>query len=135
MLAATPIDPDLLRQELQAVVRVLATKSTSPEVKAIVTGAEPGSLRRRMSPGPTRWISRPLLNGAGARGGRTFASGNLAYIVAAWFARVATMADILRPVSTTVRGRRLIVAHTGASRAAGPPRGRSRSGQSRRPHC
>ncbi|MFE4227312.1 MarR family winged helix-turn-helix transcriptional regulator [Arthrobacter sp. NPDC056886] len=42
VLAATPIDPDLLRQELQAVVRVLATKSTSPEVKAMVTGAEPG---------------------------------------------------------------------------------------------
>ena len=43
VLAATPIDPDLLRQELQAVVRVLATKSTSPEAKAIVTAAEPGA--------------------------------------------------------------------------------------------
>jgi hypothetical protein len=42
VLAATPIDPDLLRQELQAVVRVLATKSTSPEATAIGTGAEPG---------------------------------------------------------------------------------------------
>ena len=30
VLAATPIDPDVLRQELQAVVRVLATKSTLP---------------------------------------------------------------------------------------------------------
>jgi DNA-binding MarR family transcriptional regulator len=41
VLAATPIDPDVLRQELQAVVRVLATKSTSAEVKAIVTAADP----------------------------------------------------------------------------------------------
>ena len=43
VLAATPIDPDLLRQELQAVVRVLAIRSTSPEATAIVTGAEPGA--------------------------------------------------------------------------------------------
>jgi hypothetical protein len=43
VLAATPIDPDLLRQELQTVVRVLATKSSSPEAKAIVTATEPGA--------------------------------------------------------------------------------------------
>ncbi|WP_370125017.1 MarR family winged helix-turn-helix transcriptional regulator [Arthrobacter sp. MW3 TE3886] len=43
VLAATPIDPDVLRQELQAVVRVLATRSSSPEAKAIVTAAEPGA--------------------------------------------------------------------------------------------
>ena len=42
VLASTPIDPDVLRQELQSVVRVLATKSSSVEVKAIVTAAEPG---------------------------------------------------------------------------------------------
>ena len=41
VLAATSIDPDVLRQELQAVVRVLATRSTSVEAKAIVTAAEP----------------------------------------------------------------------------------------------
>jgi DNA-binding MarR family transcriptional regulator len=44
VLAATPIDPDVLRQELQAVVRVLATKSSSPEANAIVTAAEPGAI-------------------------------------------------------------------------------------------
>lgn len=42
VLAAAPIDPDVLRQELQAVVRVLANRSASPEVKAIVTAADPG---------------------------------------------------------------------------------------------
>jgi hypothetical protein len=42
VLAATPIDPDLLRQELQAVVRILATKSSSAEAKAIVTAVDPG---------------------------------------------------------------------------------------------
>jgi hypothetical protein len=34
----------VLRQELQAVVRVLATKSSSPEANAIVTAAEPGAI-------------------------------------------------------------------------------------------
>ncbi|MGO4803792.1 MarR family winged helix-turn-helix transcriptional regulator [Arthrobacter sp. 2MCAF15] len=43
VLAATPIDPDVLRQELQAVVRVLATRSTSVEAKAIVTSADPAA--------------------------------------------------------------------------------------------
>lgn len=41
VLASASIDPDVLRQELQAVVRELATSITSPDVKAIVTG-EPG---------------------------------------------------------------------------------------------
>ena len=41
VLAAASIDPDVLRQELQAVVRELATSITSQEAKAIVTGAEP----------------------------------------------------------------------------------------------
>ena len=38
-----------------------------------------------------------------------------AYTVTAWFARVATTADILRPVSTAVSKTTLIVTHTGAS--------------------
>lgn len=42
VLAATSIDPDLLRQELQSVVKVLATKTSAPEVKAIVSAVEPG---------------------------------------------------------------------------------------------
>jgi hypothetical protein len=42
VLAAASIDPDLLRQELQAVVRELATRISTPEVKSIVTSAEPG---------------------------------------------------------------------------------------------
>ena len=42
VLASASIDPDLLRQELQAVVRELATRVTTPEVKEIVTSAEPG---------------------------------------------------------------------------------------------
>lgn len=42
VLAATSIDPDLLRQELQSVVKVLATKSAEPEVKAIVSAVDPG---------------------------------------------------------------------------------------------
>lgn len=41
VLAAASIDPDVLRQELQAVVRELATSITSQEAKALVTGAEP----------------------------------------------------------------------------------------------
>jgi DNA-binding MarR family transcriptional regulator len=42
VLAAASIDPDVLRQELQAVVRELATRISSPDAKAIVTSAEPG---------------------------------------------------------------------------------------------
>ncbi|MCU1522293.1 MAG: MarR family transcriptional regulator [Arthrobacter sp.] len=42
VLAAASIDPDVLRQELQAVVRELATRISSPDAKAIVTGADPG---------------------------------------------------------------------------------------------
>lgn len=42
VLAAASIDPDVLRQELQAVVRELATRIASPEAKALVTAAEPG---------------------------------------------------------------------------------------------
>jgi MarR family transcriptional regulator, organic hydroperoxide resistance regulator len=42
VLAATPIDPDVLRQELKTVVRVLATKSNSPVAKDIVAAAENG---------------------------------------------------------------------------------------------
>jgi DNA-binding MarR family transcriptional regulator len=41
VLASASIDPDVLRQELQAVVRELATRITTPEVKDIVTSAEP----------------------------------------------------------------------------------------------
>ena len=41
VLASASIDPDLLRQELQAVVRELATRITAPEVKDIVTSAVP----------------------------------------------------------------------------------------------
>jgi DNA-binding MarR family transcriptional regulator len=50
VLSAAPIDPDVLRQELQAVVRVLANRSASPEVKAIVTGADPGLAAGAISP-------------------------------------------------------------------------------------
>ena len=42
VLAAASIDPDVLRQELQAVVLELANKIASPEAKAIVTANEPG---------------------------------------------------------------------------------------------
>jgi hypothetical protein len=42
VLAAASIDPDVLRQELQAVVRVLASRFSTPETKAIVAGAESG---------------------------------------------------------------------------------------------
>ena len=41
VLAAASIDPDVLRQELQAVVTELATKISSPEVKAIVATQDP----------------------------------------------------------------------------------------------
>jgi DNA-binding MarR family transcriptional regulator len=42
VLASASIDPDVLRQELRAVVRELATSITSADVKAIVTAADPG---------------------------------------------------------------------------------------------
>lgn len=42
VLAAASIDPDLLRQELQAVVRELAKRFASPETNAIVAGADAG---------------------------------------------------------------------------------------------
>ena len=42
VLAAASIDPDLLRQELQAVVRELAKRFASPETNAIVAGADSG---------------------------------------------------------------------------------------------
>jgi DNA-binding MarR family transcriptional regulator len=42
VLASASIDPDVLRQELRAVVRELATSITSGDVKAIVTAADPG---------------------------------------------------------------------------------------------
>jgi DNA-binding MarR family transcriptional regulator len=42
VLAAASIDPDVLRQELQAVVTVLASRFASPETKAIVASAESG---------------------------------------------------------------------------------------------
>ena len=41
VLAAASIDPDLLRQELRAVVTELATKMSSTEAKAIVSAPEP----------------------------------------------------------------------------------------------
>ena len=41
VLAAASIDPDVLRQELQAVVRELATRISSSDVKTIVTAGEP----------------------------------------------------------------------------------------------
>ena len=41
VLAAASIDPDSLRRELQAVVRELANRISSPEGKAIVTAADP----------------------------------------------------------------------------------------------
>lgn len=40
VLAAASIDPDVLRQELQAVVRELATRFASPEASAIVSSAD-----------------------------------------------------------------------------------------------
>ena len=40
VLAAASIDPDVLRQELQAVVKELATRISAPEAKAMVAGAE-----------------------------------------------------------------------------------------------
>jgi hypothetical protein len=42
VLAAASIDPDVLRQELQAVVRELATRFASPETSAIVSSADSG---------------------------------------------------------------------------------------------
>jgi DNA-binding MarR family transcriptional regulator len=42
VLAAASIDPDVLRQELQAVVRELATRFASPETSAIVSSVDPG---------------------------------------------------------------------------------------------
>jgi hypothetical protein len=42
VLASASIDPDVLRQELQAVVRELANRMSSPEAKALVSDAEPG---------------------------------------------------------------------------------------------
>ena len=42
VLAAASIDPDVLRQELQAVVSVLASRFSSPETKAIVASADSG---------------------------------------------------------------------------------------------
>ena len=42
VLAAASIDPDVLRQELQAVVRELATRISSTDVKTIVATGEPG---------------------------------------------------------------------------------------------
>lgn len=42
VLAAASIDPDVLRQELQAVVSVLANRFSSPETKSIVAEAESG---------------------------------------------------------------------------------------------
>ena len=41
VLAAASIDPDVLRQELQAVVRELATRISSTDVKTIVPAGEP----------------------------------------------------------------------------------------------
>ncbi|XAS69720.1 MarR family winged helix-turn-helix transcriptional regulator [Micrococcaceae bacterium Sec5.7] len=41
VLAAASIDPDVLRQELQAVVRELASRFASPATNAIVAGAVP----------------------------------------------------------------------------------------------
>ena len=40
VLAAASIDPDVLRQELQAVVKELATRISAPEAKAMVAGPE-----------------------------------------------------------------------------------------------
>jgi MarR family transcriptional regulator, organic hydroperoxide resistance regulator len=42
VLAAASIDPDVLRQELQAVVRELATRISTPETKAMVAGDDAG---------------------------------------------------------------------------------------------
>jgi DNA-binding MarR family transcriptional regulator len=42
VLASASIDPDVLRQELQAVVRELANRISSPEAKVLVTASEPG---------------------------------------------------------------------------------------------
>lgn len=42
VLAAATIDPDLLRQELQAVVRELASQFSSPATRALVDGAPRG---------------------------------------------------------------------------------------------
>ncbi|WP_426999175.1 MarR family winged helix-turn-helix transcriptional regulator [Pseudarthrobacter sp. N5] len=42
VLAAASIDPDVLRQELQSVVRELASRFSSPATKAIVANGEPG---------------------------------------------------------------------------------------------
>jgi DNA-binding MarR family transcriptional regulator len=41
VLAAASIDPDVLRQELQAVVTELATRISSTDAKTIVTAVEP----------------------------------------------------------------------------------------------
>jgi DNA-binding MarR family transcriptional regulator len=41
VLASASIDPDVLRQELQAVVRELANRISLPEAKVIVTVSEP----------------------------------------------------------------------------------------------
>ena len=42
VLAAATIDPDVLRQELQAVVRELASQFASPATRALVDGAPLG---------------------------------------------------------------------------------------------
>jgi DNA-binding MarR family transcriptional regulator len=42
VLAAASIDPDVLRQELQAVVRELASQFASPETKAMADGSPVG---------------------------------------------------------------------------------------------
>jgi hypothetical protein len=42
VLAAATIDPDLLRHELQAVVRELASQFSSPAARALVDGAPLG---------------------------------------------------------------------------------------------
>lgn len=42
VLAAASIDPDVLRQELQAVVRELASQFSSPETKAMADGSPVG---------------------------------------------------------------------------------------------
>ena len=42
VLAAASIDPDVLRQELKAVVRELATRFASPATAAIVSDVDPG---------------------------------------------------------------------------------------------
>jgi DNA-binding MarR family transcriptional regulator len=42
VLGAASIDPEVLRQELRAVVRELATRVSAPDAKAVVLTSEPG---------------------------------------------------------------------------------------------